>query len=428
MKSLHLTIALLVFLQACKTTNTENTLTSYDVSLQNTLDTERTDETIVIKKSDLETLTTTIPTDKFPIFQVNGNAIPTQTDDLDGDGVWDEVVVLYSFQPQETVVCQVSFVGKEELPSFPKRTDAALFLSPNRDKTGYQRVKEEIMPAETSADPKKTVLSYQMEGPGWENDKVAFRSYFDYRNGKDIFGKIIPDLCLDSIGTSGDYHQMQYWGMDVLKVGNSLGAGALAVLEDNKLFRLGKADEIRYQLVSTGAIRSVIRLHYKGWQYAGNQIDVTHQISIYAGKYAYRSDVTLSGFEGNKELVTGIVTMKLKDTPVFEENDAFAILATHDKQSEQTPEPDYLGMGLLVPKKSFLGKNNAPVKEKWEGDEVVNTYYARLKAEANTPTTFYFYAGWEKTNPNFVSKDAFISLLKADAEKLATPITVSKPQ
>lgn len=30
--------------------------------------------------------------------------------------------------------------------------------------------------------------SYQTDGPTWENDKVAFRHYFDGRNAKDLFG------------------------------------------------------------------------------------------------------------------------------------------------------------------------------------------------------------------------------------------------
>ncbi|MCS7004023.1 MAG: DUF4861 domain-containing protein [Cytophagales bacterium] len=410
--------------QGCQSRKEE--VISYDIVLQNPLNIQRNDEAVVFSYDKLQSLVGEIPADKIPVFQVNGNPITSQIDDLNDDGEWDEALLLYSFQPNETVNCQVIFISKENFSPFSNRTDAALFLSPNRDKTGYQRVKTEVMPAETSSDFQKTVLSYQMEGPAWENDKVAFRSYFDYRNGKDIFGKVIADLCLDTIGRSGDYHQMQYWGMDILKVGNSLGAGALAVLENNQLFRLGKADEIRYEFVTSGPIRSMIRLHYKGWKFNNNNLNVVHQISIYAGKYAYRSDVTMSGYTESKELVSGIVTMKLKDTPVLEETKSFVILATHDKQSELTPEPDYLGMGLLVPKQIFIGQGNAPVKDKWEGDEIVNTYYARMQAAPNTPITFYFYAGWEKSNPDFANKSKFLELLRQDAECLSNPIIVNK--
>src|SRR5690606_24347117 len=65
------------------------------------------------------------------------------------------------------------------------------------------------------------------EGPGRESDKVAYRFYLDWRNGFDIFGKKIPDMVLQNVGQDGyqSYHEPADWGMDLLKVGKSLGAG-----------------------------------------------------------------------------------------------------------------------------------------------------------------------------------------------------------
>ncbi len=49
-------------------------------------------------------------------------------------------------------------------------------------------------------DTKFTVPVYQMEGPAWENDIVAFRNYYDARNGIDIYGKRVNEMVLDSVG------------------------------------------------------------------------------------------------------------------------------------------------------------------------------------------------------------------------------------
>jgi len=50
---------------------------------------------------------------------------------------------------------------------------------------------------------------YQMEGPGIENNKVAFRSFFDKRNGKDIYGKLITTPILDQVGLTESWHILQ---------------------------------------------------------------------------------------------------------------------------------------------------------------------------------------------------------------------------
>ena len=78
-----------------------------------------------------------------------------------------------------------------------------------------------------------------------ENDKVGFRLYLDGRNAKDIYGKrtselVLKDIGLDESGTPVDnYHVLRDWGRDILQVGNSLGAGGLALFENDSLHRLG---------------------------------------------------------------------------------------------------------------------------------------------------------------------------------------------
>lgn len=49
---------------------------------------------------------------------------------------------------------------------------------------------------------------YLTEGLAWENDKVAFRQYFDLRNTKDIYGKTVPGMVMDTVGTNpkNSYH------------------------------------------------------------------------------------------------------------------------------------------------------------------------------------------------------------------------------
>ncbi len=93
-------------------------------------------------------------------------------------------------------------------------------------------------------DEKHTDHSFdiQFEGPGWESDKIGYRIYLDWRNAIDIFGKKTDAMVLHNVGLDGfdSYHEMQDWGVDILKVGSALGIGTLAFWDGEKGGESGK--------------------------------------------------------------------------------------------------------------------------------------------------------------------------------------------
>ena len=113
-----------------------------------------------------------------------------------------------------------------------------------------------------------TEAAFQMEGVAWENDRVGFRNYMDERNGMDIFGKTTADMVLEEVGIAGapSYHEPGAWGMDVLKVGTSLGAGAIAYMFEDSLYRVGDSGAGSYHVVFQGPLRSRFRLDYEKWK------------------------------------------------------------------------------------------------------------------------------------------------------------------
>jgi len=125
---------------------------------------------------------------------------------------------------------------------------------------------------------------YQNEGPAWENENIAFRMYWDKRNGIDIHGKKVLDMVLDTVGLDrNNYHKMSDWGMDVLKAGNSLGAGTIALMIDGEVHRVGDAREEKVMITEESANRSAFHLDYNGLEIAGRTIDLDWDISIEAG-------------------------------------------------------------------------------------------------------------------------------------------------
>lgn len=397
--------------------------------LTNPMAVDRPDQTIILKRADLEAKVGVIPDGMAPVLKLNGQAVPSQADDMNADGKWDELAVTLSFKPSETLTLDVANVPVEQYPTFEKRTNVRLGIL--QSDGSYKEVDEYMAPS--CKDGFKIIA--QGESVSWENDKMAFRNYFDCRNVKDLFGKLKPGMIIDSIQTPAipDYHTLQPWGMDILHCGNSLGAGGLAMLENDSLYRLGSTDTYEYKKVTEGPVRSVFDLIYTGWHVADQNLSAVERISIYPGKYWFQSDVTVSGFTGEKQLVTGIVTTFLTTPPVdFEANADYRAIATLDKQSENKDE---LGMGIMLKKDEvtkvgrttnidFYKLGYKTVDEKQFSNVISETYYEAQKIAADVPARHYFFAVWGLENPKWKSMDNFKAYMTSEADFLSNPIVI----
>jgi hypothetical protein len=325
----------------------------------------------------------------------NENPIPAQFDDIDDDGYWDEVALALNFEPSEELQLVFQIVSERQLPKFENMTAAHLGYSPGRDGQ-FNSVDENIRP--------KNHL-----------ELVAFRTYFDSRNGKDTFGKTKPQLYASEIGLKGSYHELQDWGMDILKVGNSLGSGAIAILKNDSIYRLTDTENATFKILTQGPVRTIIALSYEGWKVADTTYDLKETIHIWAGKRHYQSELRLSG-NGQDTLITGIVNLKGMEAKTVDGMNS-KMLYTHGKQSENK---DILGMGLIVPKDGLIAFSAAPEF----GEGVTNTYTALLKP-VNGVYQYSFYVGWELENSKFKEEQGFVNALKSETTLLYNPIEMA---
>lgn len=369
------------------------------------------DAPVVITRAQLEKWGLKIKNKQTPLVAEGSNNLASQTDDLNGDGQWDELAFIVTMKAKEKKEISVRMVDDKEAPKYKVRAHARLGMSANRDNK-FETVKTDSRPADWK--PQAMPMRYQLEGPGWENDKVAFRHYFDARNGKDVFGKTTDRMVIDEIGVpntaNADYHTLKDWGMDILKAGNSLGAGSWALKKGDEVIPMGQTDSSKYQVLSDGPVRAMIRLTHTGWKVGGKDRRVTEDISIWAGAYYYQNKVTITGTAPGEEFIVGVTNMK-NPNPTAAENPAvgnFARLATHAKQSENN---DMLGMAVLVPKAQFLGFD----KFAKEATPINSSFYARLRLINNQPITYYFLAGWEKSNYKFATSGGFTEFVDQQA-------------
>jgi hypothetical protein len=332
-----------------------------------------------------------------------GELLPSQCDDMNEDGKWDELAFLCDLEVGENK--KVYFETSDTLPVFPIRTNIRFgrMVKPFEEVAGDVRMK--------TNDTKFTAPVYQMEGPAWENDMIAFRNYYDARNGIDIFGKRTPVMVMDSVGVNGrDYHALADWGMDILKVGNSLGAGAIAIGMGDSVYRVGPCEEGRYRHITEGPVRAILELTYKNVPAADRLYNITHQISICAGDRFFRSKVWVSNLQGDEELVTGIVNLHEIPADTLTEGTVKIMFAL----GNQGMSGEVLGMGLLLPASQF--------KKYWEatskGSGIVSTHLVSLALKKDVPTEYCFMAAWEMQDQQVKDKAYFVKLLKTAARKI----------
>jgi hypothetical protein len=383
-------------LSACKTART------YEIS--NTGGTDIMDQATTLGRAEV------IPylTDSAGVFYVaakdgNGEWLPSQCDDIDGDGIWDELVFLCDLEAGETK--KIILERVDQLPDFPVRTNIRFgrVIKPFEEVTGDLRMK--------TSDTKFSAPVYQMEGPAWENDLIAFRNYYDARNGIDIFGKRTNVMVMDSVGLNGrDYHTLADWGMDILKVGNSLGAGAIAIGIGDSIYRIGPCETGTYRLIAEGPVRAVLELSYKNVPAGGRLYDVIHRIYLYAGDRFYRSKVWVSILQGDEELITGIAN--LHEVPA----DTLSVGSQKILYSlgNQGISGEMLGMGLIITAGQLKRIREAPVS----GPGIISTHLASIALKKNVPAEYSFLAVWEMRDPQVKDREYFKSLIEEAAKKL----------
>jgi unsaturated chondroitin disaccharide hydrolase len=204
--------------------------------------------------------------------------LPSQLDDLNGDGKAEELAFQIDLAPLQTRVVTISYGDENRiwrLRSDYKQRTAALF-------------------------------SRKIEGLGWESERVAFRIYFDPRNAVDIYGKRRPTLQL-SMYASPDYvyHDESPEGRDIFKVGGAIGIGAVAAMVDGKLIKVADVKDRKWRILASGPVRSIAELEYDGWNAAGRIIHLQSRITMWAGERGFEHVISADCGD-NFTFVTGL--------------------------------------------------------------------------------------------------------------------------
>ena len=395
-----------VLLYGCKTTlNDGNQEKVLELEVTNTLDFDRVNIPVSINSFDIPAQQGELDPNKLVIS--NGKVeIPSQ---LVGNQL---LFIIDTMKASEKMFFSIQQVDLKK--EYPKRTQAELSI-----KKGGQFENRKYIGGEFSnidflrVPPEHTDHSFfiRYEGPGWESDVVGYRFYLDWRNAIDAFGKKTNEMVLQNVGLDGfdSYHEMQPWGMDVLKVGKSLGIGTLATYVDSTALRVEKTDSVTCQIVANGPVYSAIKTEYFGWKVEKDQFDVQSVLNITAGSRLTHHEIVINGEPDN--LCTGIV--KDKNARLFTDHgnsSQYGYIATFGLQSLNN---DHLGLAVFFSNKDFKG---------FTEDEF--SHIVKLST-SNRHLDYYFLATWELERGGFNEENKFMDYVKQVAVELANPVEVT---
>ena len=394
------------------------------ITLSNNSTIELSDKAVTIKRSGIDKNNTK----NFPLLICKTDTIPSQVNDLDGDGKWDELFLVTHFAAKEKKTIQLKWVM--ETPKFPIRTSVR-FGKREAENIPLQPATAESVNA-NQVYKKLGFQKYQTDGPSWENDKVGFRHYLDGRNSKDVFGKKIPAITPENVGINSagavqdNYHVMHDWGRDVFPVGSSVGLGGYALLVDKEITRLGilgtdtlnNIEKTTFKIVSEGSENSVLNYKYSNWKASGNNYQVNETTAIWPGMYAYKNTVSIDGIIGKETFLVALSNINNQKGLKVIEVGAWICLIQHDNLSYNREW--IMGTAIIVPKNGYKGYMEAPKK-----GQLTDSFLAKFKIENNKPISYYAVAAWElNADKKFKDANYFTDYVTNLAKQLAVEISI----
>ena len=278
---------------------------SFDITVTNDLKKARKDAPIVLNLKDFA------KDIKSALVRHNNQEIPCQLDDIDQDGIADELCFITDIDGKSSEKFNITLYNEGKPRVYDPKVYVEMLLSNKKIKESN---KQNLYISQLTVD--NGVNPYWMihhHGAAFENEMVAYRIYFDHRQTVDIYGKYNKGLELRQTQFYPDEGQKKAgFGDDVLWVGSTLGLGTLRGWDGKQPVMLTDVDKRSQRIISRGPLRTIVEVKDKGWTilHGDEPVDMTALYTLYAGQRNCDIDVTFSPQSSSRLLSTGFINVK----------------------------------------------------------------------------------------------------------------------
>lgn len=336
--------------------------------------------------------------------ETNGHSIELQLDDLDKDGIWDEIFFITDLAPHETRKFYI-YIDPYERGMFAHHVHAGI--------GNYGR---------------HTV-------PFWESEEIGWKLW--YPHDLDLHGKRAPMLTANYEYTTNNSGYYMPWemGTDIMTVAKTFGAGGMCLFENpadpenparayySPAKDKGPFNDTRfaYDVVCNGPLRSMIKVTTTNWNSGKGFYELEQYYTAYAHKSWSRVQVKFNKFlpPGSPVMYGAGIRRIMQEYKSIHEGGM--VLSMGKDVEARIPDEDIGDKALMVP---------------WQGIGIVvrdsfRPEYAAIKNYGGnhlfkiplTPDLSYEYmviGGWSfgKVNNN---EHEFVNYARAEALKYNNP-------
>ena len=359
-----------------------------EVEISNTLSFDRSNELVELSVSELEKKISPEESETFIIQNDEGKVVPSQV-------TYDNKLIFQSELKANESKTYTILIGKEQ--TFDTKTSAV--LHPER-----------------------------YDDFVWENDKIGFRVYGQAlmkiqspMSGFDLWYKRTNKIILDEwyrkeLSKEASYHVDHGEGCDPYLVGQTLGAGNMAILVDSTIILNENYSE--YEILDNGPLRSTFTLTYPIIVLDGQDIIDTKTISLDAGSQLSKV-VQFFGTDKPLTVAAGFPKRAKNDSILYTKgNDYFVYEELTDSINGQ------IYLGILIPEKIsnvYVNKYTLPSGSEKAIDNLPNVIATSTYTPEKT-LTYYTGFGWSKYG--FKNAASFATYMKDYSASLSEPLKI----
>lgn len=347
--------------------------------------------------------------------------VPSQLDDLDGDGRFDELVFEVGLNRNEPVDAWVDYSTEPVAHDYKPLVNAQMWWK-NPDKTLAEK-------SQLSSDKDDMYRKLHHHGPAFESEYAAYRVYFDKKQSIDTYGKKRPGLELrETMWYPTDEQLAAGYGHDNLRVFGTVSVGALKGWNPEKRRMEHIVDMRRREATirAYGPLRTVVDMRVEGWNYGGREIDMTSRYILYGGGSVVKAENRISG-DGADTLLFATGVMKMRDSRTSVWHCPEGSYMYPDCWVMQTvgcdyPENDTLkweretvGLALWLPDRHVVSRIDDP-----------GSCLCQVRPVGGC-IDYWFVMGWRKSEENASDDDDFLQMFGANYTSFEFPRSGNYP-
>ena len=388
---------------------------TFNVSIKNTAALAKADVPVVLKLKEYATETSKV---KSAMVTINGAEVPCQLDDIDRDGIYDELCFLTDLKKHEKRLFTVTLYDDGKPREYAPRTYSELLLrNPKVKIKNKHNIYLKEMTVDRGVDPYQSVHHH---GIAFESELVAFRIYFDHRQTVDAYGKFHKQLEIKDTQFYTDADQKAAgYGDDVLWVGSSYGVGALRGWDGTNQLMLEDVASRTQRVIAQGPVRSIIELVDENWRPtpSAKPVTMTTRYTIYGGHRDVDVDIFFNHTAKDYEFATGVINVK--GSKEFSDNEGLRGCWGSDwpvgVKDTAGHKIETVGLGIIIPKKY--------IHKEMPADKVNYTY---VVGTDNDELHYKYIFASDNEDFGVHSAEDWFKLLKAWKKEIETEVIIEK--